>query len=740
MNNCEQINKHFLSISHLLENRQLKQALDELGTFVKDVPEWDLHNKFDEISTSFHYMLKYFRQGANDPQRGTLYSNLLRQTSVLNEKLAMAQYELVSSELFYITKREQKQNTKSLADYNLIFETFTEDSSMLYLLHQGDKLDEELKALRKRHEEAQKSLFCKVWTSEIWNTSIQEEAKQFLNSMLIPVNDIALLTSAVTMALLQVFDIRKLDFLLDAYNHPDPQVNQRALTGFVLTCMRYDKRLTLEPEMQARIKLMQENQDFVKDLFNLQIHLFRTRETKKAERKMRDEIIPEVIKSSRNLRNLKINFLEIDEENLLNDKNPEWKKWEENSELTNKIQELGNMQTEGVDVYMTTFSQLKSFPFFRDINNWFYPFDTQHSSVLQVFPNNEPNFVVRTILSSTYFCNSDKYSFCFIIQSVPAQQREMFSAQVANQNEMTQQETEKALSEDKSIREILSRQYVQDLYRFFKLHPRRHEFCDIFEKTDLNFQTYSTLSPFLADAVLRRKIAEYLFYKEYYAESMHMFQQLASEHQIDAELFQKLGFCYQKGKAYNKALEAYRQADILKSDTLWTIRHLAQCYRFLKEPEKALSYYLKALEIQPDNLNLLLHAGECEAETGNYENAFAHFFKVEYLSSQPERAWRSIAWCSFVTAKYEQAGKYYNLLLQKENPDVQDYLNAGHTEWVQGHTEQAVNLYLKGCLAKGNTEEFIELFNKDSEELVRQGIMPEDITLMADTLRYNEKN
>jgi len=199
-----------------------------------------------------------------------------------------------------------------------------------------------------------------------------------------------------------------------------------------------------------------------------------------------------------------------------------------------------------------------------------------------------------------------------------------------------------------------------------------------------------------------------------------------------------VGFCHQKTKDYPKAIEAYLQADVLKPDVLWTIRHLAQCFRLSKEPEAAHPYYLKALEMQPDNLALLLQTGECEVEMERYEDAFARFFKVEYLDGSSLRARRCIAWCSFITGKYDQAEKYYNQLLQADKPDVQDYLNAGHTAWVQGNTERAVSLYLKGCRAKGDTESFIDLLFKDREELERQHVSPDDLTLMADVLRYGE--
>ena len=87
MNNANQIQTHYQSIAALLADHRLKQALDELGSFVKEVPEWDLHSQFDELQTAYRYMLQYFRRNVSDPQRERLHADLLRKTYTLNERL-----------------------------------------------------------------------------------------------------------------------------------------------------------------------------------------------------------------------------------------------------------------------------------------------------------------------------------------------------------------------------------------------------------------------------------------------------------------------------------------------------------------------------------------------------------------------------------------------------------------------------------------------------------------------------
>lgn len=86
---------------------------------------------------------------------------------------------------------------------------------------------------------------------------------------------------------------------------------------------------------------------------------------------MREEIIPEMLKSMSPMRNMKFGFEESDEEK--DDTNPDWADAIEKSGLGDKLREMNELQLEGADVYMSTFAQLKSYPFFREISNWFYP-------------------------------------------------------------------------------------------------------------------------------------------------------------------------------------------------------------------------------------------------------------------------------------------------------------------------------------------------------------------------------
>ena len=168
-------------------------------------------------------------------------------------------------------------------------------------------------------------------------------------------------------------------------------VNQRAIVGIVITALFHEHRIMMYPEARAKLSLLNEDADFIKNLHTIQIQLQLSRETQKIDRKMREEIIPEMMK------NPKLNLEGLDED--AEDHNPEWEEWIDRSGITDKLRELGELQMSGADVYMSTFSQLKQFPFFRKISHWFYPFDPQYQDIAKLSLGNDE----QKILSAQHF-------------------------------------------------------------------------------------------------------------------------------------------------------------------------------------------------------------------------------------------------------------------------------------------------------------------------------------------------
>jgi tetratricopeptide (TPR) repeat protein len=728
--NEQAIQEQYQHIVSLLEQKRLKEAQIQLEAFLWNCNDWTLRNRLEQAKVSYQYMLQYMRQGVNDPERQKLYRQLLAETRELAEQARISLLDEVSTH-YYHALHKNKRNMEAgygMSSWLKVLESFPDDMAVCQLMPDNKQ---SLDSALQRHEETAQYLFLTTWGNSGWTAEEEREARMYLESELLPVNDLCLFTGAVLLSLMECFDPRKFSWLLDAATHADTQVSQRALVIIAIVLHIHPSRLWLYPELEARLSLLNEDGSFGKQLNRVYIQLLRSQETEKIDKKMREEIIPEMMKNVSIMRNMKYGFEENMDED---DRNPDWEKAFEESGLGDKIREMNELQLEGADVYMSTFAQLKSYPFFQNPHNWFYPFDMQHSGIIREFglkPTGD-NAILSLILQSGFFCNSDKYSLCFTMAHIPQAQRNMMLSQMTSQdlNELMDESKSSGLRQYAQRPDVISNQYIHDLYRFFKLSQRRHEFRDIF-KEEIALHRIPALKDILRKPELLVTIADFHFRKEHPAEALGIYQEVIDMNYADADIFQKTGYCLQKEKRYKEAISAYRKADVLKPDHIWTIRHLATCYRQLRDFASALEYYRKVEAMQPENRNVTFFIGSCLAEQERYEEALQCFFKLDLMENDCIKAWRAIGWCSFVSGKSEQAMRYYEKVLALK-PIATDYLNAGHVALQLGNMEKAAELYGKAASESGNRETFLDMFDKDKETLIKLGIDENDIPLIRD--------
>ncbi|OKZ02722.1 tetratricopeptide repeat protein [Bacteroides sp. 44_46] len=728
--NEQAIQEQYQHIVSLLEQKRLKEAQIQLEAFLWNCNDWTLRNRLEQAKVSYQYMLQYMRQGVNDPERQKLYRQLLAETRELAEQARISLLDEVSTH-YYHALHKNKRNMAAgygMSSWLKVLESFPDDMAVCQLMPDNKQ---SLDSALQRHEETAQYLFLTTWGNSGWTAEEEQEARMYLESELLPVNDLCLFTGAVLLSLMECFDPRKFSWLLDAATHADTQVSQRALVIIAIVLHIHPNRLWLYPELEARLSLLNEDGSFGKQLNRVYIQLLRSQETEKIDKKMREEIIPEMMKNVSIMRNMKYGFEENMDED---DRNPDWEKAFEESGLGDKIREMNELQLEGADVYMSTFAQLKSYPFFQNPHNWFYPFDMQHSGIIREFglkPTGD-NAILSLILQSGFFCNSDKYSLCFTMAHIPQAQRNMMLSQMTSQdlNELMDESKSSGLRQYAQRPDVISNQYIHDLYRFFKLSQRRHEFRDIF-KEEIALHRIPALKDILRKPELLVTIADFHFRKEHPAEALGIYQEVIDMNYADADIFQKTGYCLQKEKRYKEAISAYRKADVLKPDHIWTIRHLATCYRQLRDFASALEYYRKVEAMQPENRNVTFFISSCLAEQERYEEALQCFFKLDLMENDCIKAWRAIGWCSFVSGKSEQAMRYYEKVLALK-PIATDYLNAGHVALRLGNMEKAAELYGKAASESGNRETFLDMFDKDKETLIKLGIDENDIPLIRD--------
>jgi hypothetical protein len=109
---------------------------------------------------------------------------------------------------------------------------------------------------------------------------------------------------------------------------------------------------------------MKERKGWREDFRTVYMELVKTVDTDRITRKIRDEVVPEMLKLKPEIdKKINLNIENLDPAEM--EENPQWQEMMESSGLADKLKEMSEIQEEGGDVMLGTFERLKTFPFFR---------------------------------------------------------------------------------------------------------------------------------------------------------------------------------------------------------------------------------------------------------------------------------------------------------------------------------------------------------------------------------------
>ncbi len=726
----KEIDTYIKKIDQSIENKRLKEAFESLNYLSLQLQNWQVRENLFELEENYKRMLSYLTEGIDDPQREKIYDDIVKSLYQISDVLELELKTIHTSSYFYDYRRSITYSHQEMAPADLIDELDHVVSKLELLNLLEDEANAEQIALEKKLEDLSRKIFKSVYLGGHWNSDTRKAWDSVVKNPLNPVSIPSLIISAVTLNLMEVFDEQKAMLLFEAAQSSSEEIRQRSITGILLFLRKYDKRLPLFHTLTSRLQHLSEDASFVKSVRHILLQFILSKETEKISKKIKDELLPKMMKMGPRLHN-KFRIDEIIKDTGMDDKNPEWEKIIKDEGLQDQFQEITELQLEGADVMHSSFSHLKNYPFFSEISNWFVPFHTP----AQYLDNKAYRDFAKILEASSMMCNSDKYSFFWSLSQMPEDYRKMMVNQFSSESSAVQEMLkEEKISESKKVG-VITRQYIQDLYRFYKLFSRKKDFDDIFEASQEFYQIPSIFEIINSPDDLK-VIGEYYFNKNHYEESSELFEILLKSDPDNDVLYQKRGYCLQQSGNLEEAVELYSRAEILNPNNTWVIKKLAHCYRLLKKPEDALIYYRKAEKLNPDNLSLQLNIGHCYLELKDYDEALKCYFKVEYLDSDSTKAWRPIAWCSFLTGKYDQALDYYGRII-KDNPNATDYLNAGHASLVAGKMEEAIERYTMSIRSPGNNQvKFAEAFTADIHDLLEAGIKEADIPFILDRIIY----
>lgn len=716
------IRKSYSQIEELLNKQRVKESLDILAQNARASQVSLLIDEVYSLEQSYKRMVEFLLYSSNDPQKATPYNALILNIKQLSDQ--------INSELSAAYFRKTYPNIYSNDIKTEVIEHIYNELTTEYT--NSDK------AFLLMREECLNNFFNAIAFSAYTSNNAIENIKNVFETNSFTDNERLVLVSSLYFSLMNYFDERKITIICNLVANSNYAIAARASVVLVTVMIKYDSRIQQYPNLQNSINTLKADQKYETRFKNIFTQFLNAKQTEKISHKFTNEILPEMIKINPIIRK------KLDLDNLISDKNsdesmPDWEDLIINSpELEEKIDQIHKLQQEGFDLLSTTFKNLKSFPFFNTISNWFVPFSKKNSYVttlITIHGNGEFNQLISFLNSIPNVCNSDKYSMLFAMEVMPILYKDMVN-KIPNDAFLDEdnERVESTLNIEAEFKNHTNL-YIQDIYRFQTAYPNRNSFENIFD-LEFDFQNNTTAKSLVQTSTLLRELGHYYFKNQEYKNVAEIYHEYLVSNEPNVDILQKIGFAYQQLNNYSSALNYYLQADLFDKNREWNNKKIALCYRNLNQPQKALEYYLIAGSENPDNLHTQASIGQCYIELQNHEEALKFYFKVEYLDPKNNKIWKPIAWCSYVLGKFDVSEKYYKKISDSDNATELDIMSYGNLLLVMGKKREAILMYKRSITPKFSLQNFIENINHEAGYLKKHNIDDIEIATLLDELRY----
>ncbi len=724
--------------------RNIGRALSEIHNYLVVYPQNQPMAEFNALRNEYEIMARYWRQGYKDPQLEKNYNRLLQRVYTLYADLS--HWRRISSSPFLSATYSQLMTSAydwSVSTFRMEMESFVSNVAMV-ALEPENRQSQRLYELHVAHQKHMELLFNYLYTSRHWSEATSQAFEEMLLSPTIDSNDQQLLVSAITLSLLNTFDFEKFRLLVNVYSQSvDEPVRQRALVGWVM-----GRNYTLSavfPEEREMVEHLLEDEQVCQELTELQIQMIYCMNAQSDHAKIQSEIIPDLLRNS-NLRITRNGLEEKDEDPMEDILHPEASE-ERMEQMEQTIQKMVDMEKQGADIYYAGFSQMKRFPFFQRISNWFVPFSMNHPDLHEELSNNRSYKFLEGMLQVGTFCNSDKYSlvlaFSQVVDRLPMSLREAMQ-----RGEMTMMGFSEIAKEQLSTPTYIRRMYLQDLYRFFRVFPHAAQFDHPFKPSEELGHVLFFASPLFRGTPLEHKFDKVV--------SLLMRQNRSD----DAK---RLLQCYSPESrtfAYYMMTKDYEQALMLQPENEKAMQGWARTLFARHEYEQAAAQYERLINKNPGKQSYELNRAVCLSSLGRYGEALQTLFRMNYERPDDMSVSRVLAWTLTCDGRYEQALTLYDKLTTDDanpnaNPNVNvkaqrstlnaprstlntqqmvdDLLNKGFCHWFEGSDlSLAVSCFKRYLELTGETADAV--LESEKELLTKKGISEPERLMMLDAI------
>lgn len=718
-----------VQIKMLLDAGRYKDSFTLIRRRLSEVPISGALNRVSQTENTYKYMLDFFSRGLADPGREAMLDEI-RQTLVeIAQQIDKEASSSDSPELFFSTIRMCRLRPAPLRE---CIKKIIELKAMSDLSLTAGTYPDSIMA---KIEDLEDKIFNNVWTDDNLSKEDYSAIEEAVSSSAIPYTTVALCIAAAGLSIMKYYNHEGFMMLISFSKNSDLRIASRALSTLVLSLSRWPQEVAGDRRLMSALESLNDIDGIPEKIRSIVKTIIHTRDTDRVSKKMQRDVIPGLMQFGPDIiKRLKKSSEDSSFADL--EANPEWEELLSKSGLEDKLRELTEMQSQGADVMMIAFSNLKSFPFFRPVRNWFLPFTVTHPMLHSLHSSDEEG-ISSMLEMSGLMCDSDKYSFSLSLASMPETQRSMMLSQMHSQTEQMKQQIEelKALKSGAEFDNFITG-YLRDLYRFHKLYPKRGEFFDPFAFA-IDFTSIPIVSDIMEASDDLQTIAEFYFKRGYYADALPLLNKISIL--VSApHIWEKIGFCLEKTQDGNKeAIEAYMKAQLFNPESRWIARRLGICYRRASDYRNALEYLEQA---RPQDgafdRNLSILIADTYSDAGKWQEALQELYRVDYENPDDPEIIRRIAHCAFRSGDLNKAQSQLKLI-----PNIglseEDYRLMGHISFLNKDMTEATKFYRLTVRPNDEKRLWKTQILSDIDILTSLGASRSDLILLLESLAYS---
>lgn len=704
-------------IKSFLENGQISLAMAQMSA-ISEMCQYKLpDNRFRELKYKYEMMLKFYKEGVKDPQRGLLYGDYQEELYAVWHDLDISQ----KIEKVYVLQAAYKRALT--VDLKAMLDKIAELSNLCAgQLPDANLYSETLETIA----ECRKKVFSYILISSSWDKSTANQIITVMSDSQFDIPTKLLMLSAIMLACMLSFDFEKFRTLVRVYQESnDVRLQQRALVGWVFSVDESNK--LYYGKQKDIITYLCGNDQVASELLALQQQIIYALDTEKDTECMHN-IMPSEMLSRLHKFDLGRNE-DLNVDDLFELSNQE----DVLERIEKKMMKFKEMEELGSDVYYEGFSQMKSFGFFHLLCNWLTPFYAENPvfKTLREKWDNGDAFLKRMAHLSP-FCDSDNYSFVLacsdIVDKVPEVRNVLMSKMFLDDEAM--------IAEDGLLKSSLERKkYLQDLIRFFSLAPMKL-MDNPFASKDRNSCIYFLSHSIFDTSEMAKKhfdLCTFLWRrKDYDRLSCFIRTQMTEDRNV---LMLKAIYEIRYGQDYEKATSVLTSVLLKEPDFQPAMKLLAKCHYIVGNYQGAKKIYerLVAVSVGKEFETNELCLACCLMELGDIEKALGMLYKLDYQN--PDRLFilRPLGWGLLLRGDAGKALVVYEKIfaLYQENLNDEDFYSMGVAYWCSGHIPLAVEQFHR-MKTKNTWRELMDKVLQDYGVLQRFGMIETDLMLMLD--------